>query len=78
MYGSVAIAGFLMFGEQSLSQITLNMPEDAVASKVALLTVVSVHWLVYFHGFTFSTMDFNLLLHIYRLSIRSRNILFVI
>ncbi|XP_023731644.1 amino acid transporter AVT1A [Lactuca sativa] len=40
MYGSVAIAGFLMFGEQSLSQITLNMPEDAVASKVALLTVI--------------------------------------
>jgi len=32
--------GFLMFGEQSLSQITLNMPQDAIASKVALLTVI--------------------------------------
>ncbi|KAI3806587.1 hypothetical protein L1987_22496 [Smallanthus sonchifolius] len=40
MYGVVAIMGFLMFGEQSLSMITLNMPEDAVASKVALLTVI--------------------------------------
>ncbi|KAK1412941.1 hypothetical protein QVD17_34565 [Tagetes erecta] len=40
MYGSVAIMGFFMFGEQSLSQITLNMPEDAIASKVALLTVI--------------------------------------
>ncbi|XP_071716289.1 amino acid transporter AVT1A-like [Rutidosis leptorrhynchoides] len=40
MYGVVAIMGFLMFGEQSLSMITLNMPSDAVASKLALLTVI--------------------------------------
>ncbi|XP_076910702.1 amino acid transporter AVT1A-like [Bidens hawaiensis] len=40
MYGLVAVMGFLMFGEQSSSQITLNMPADALASKIALLTVI--------------------------------------
>nr|XP_043636162.1 amino acid transporter AVT1A-like [Erigeron canadensis] len=40
MYGIVAVLGFLMFGENSLSQITLNMPDDALASKVALITVI--------------------------------------
>ncbi|WOL19705.1 vacuolar amino acid transporter 1 isoform X2 [Canna indica] len=40
VYGSLATIGYLMFGEATLSQITLNLPKSAVASKVALWTMV--------------------------------------
>jgi hypothetical protein len=48
--------GYTMFGEKTESQFTLNLPQDLVASKVAVWTTVcssvpTVLWKIYFNLF---------------------------
>lgn len=48
MYTTVAICGYLMFGDSIKSQFTLNMPEEFVASKIAIWTTVWYEfWLLF-------------------------------
>lgn len=39
-YASMAILGYLMFGSELQSQITLNLPTDKLSSKVAIYTAL--------------------------------------
>lgn len=40
LYAGTAVMGYMMFGDSSESQFTLNMPKGLVASKVAVWTTV--------------------------------------
>jgi vesicular inhibitory amino acid transporter len=40
LYAGVAVMGYTMFGESIQSQFTLNMPQDLVATKIAVWTTV--------------------------------------
>lgn len=40
MYAGAAVMGYKMFGESIESQFTLNLPQDKVATKIAVWTTV--------------------------------------
>ncbi|XP_052184723.1 amino acid transporter AVT1I-like [Diospyros lotus] len=39
-YGSMAVLGYLMYGQNLMSQVTLNLPVDNLSSKIAIYTTL--------------------------------------
>ncbi|KAK6159952.1 hypothetical protein DH2020_003333 [Rehmannia glutinosa] len=39
-YGSMAVIGYLMYGENLMSQVTLNLPTKNISSKIAIYTTL--------------------------------------
>lgn len=54
LFAGAAALGYTMFGESTMSQFTLNMPQNLVASKIAVWTTVmlthSTFLLIYLTG----------------------------
>lgn len=46
LYAGAAAMGYTMFGEAILSQFTLNMPQELVATKIAVWTTVYILYLI--------------------------------
>jgi len=42
LYAGAAVMGYTMFGEAILSQFTLNLPQELVATKIAVWTTVYI------------------------------------
>jgi len=55
IYGSIAVMGYMMFGNKLESQVTLNLPRTLVASKVAIY--ITILWHLYFFFKTVIAMD---------------------
>ncbi|KAH0452313.1 hypothetical protein IEQ34_019612 [Dendrobium chrysotoxum] len=41
-YGLIAVIGYLMFGKETQSIVTLNLPQSLLTSKIAIWTVVAI------------------------------------
>ena len=47
MYAGAAVMGYTMFGEAILSQFTLNMPKELVATNIAVWTTVYLFYILF-------------------------------